>query len=248
MILNPPRRISGNTVSIPAANTAIGSRYYDTQATVVYVSTGADWLATAVCTMEQAAGFIGGLLSARPSSATCLGFLYTDEDDIVYEAFPGGWATVTLTNAAAAVADGAVTTSKIAASAVTAAKLADAVADLILGGLTVTVTNTGSPDGIAHVTVQAKDAQGNNLAARVELAVFCSATANGAPTDLGTLNTTLVAGVLLKVDTTDALFRAVTNSSGVLTFTYDTAADGTIHFMAVACAISATGNAAITGN
>lgn len=136
----------------------------------------------------------------------------------------------------------------VGAGAITAAKLAAAVAQMIVGSATVTVANTGTPDGVAHVTVQAKDAQGNNIAARVPVTVFLSGTSYGAPTALGTLNQTLVAGTLVKIDTADAIFRAITDATGLLSFTHALTEDGDLYVMAQLAGICAVGNAAITGN
>jgi hypothetical protein len=120
--------------------------------------------------------------------------------------------------------------------------------DIVVGGATVTVANTGTPDGVAHVTVQAKNELGNNVAARVPVEVFLSGTSYGAPTDLGTLNQTLVAGTLIKVDTTDAVFHAVTDETGLLSFTYARTPNGDLYVMADLGGFSAVGHAAITGN
>jgi hypothetical protein len=78
--------------------------------------------------------------------------------------------------------------------------------------------------------------------------VVLSATSYGAPADLGTLNQTLVAGSLIKVDTTDAEFRAVTDATGLLSFTYARSPNGDLYVMAQLGGICAVGNAAITGN
>ena len=120
--------------------------------------------------------------------------------------------------------------------------------DIIIRSAVVTVANTGTPDGVAHVTVQAKNAAGENIAAHVPVEVFVSATSYGAPTDLGTLNQTLVAGTLIKVDTTDAAFNAVTDANGLLSFTYARTPNGDLYAMAQLAGISAVGHASITGN
>jgi hypothetical protein len=131
-------------------------------------------------------------------------------------------------------------------SSITAAMLANAVADQILGAPGVTVANSGVPDGVATVTIQARDGQGNALAARCLVRVWFDDGAYGAPTDLGTLAATT--GTILKEDTDDALATVVTDANGVAVLTLDTAADGTVHAMAAIVGLVATGNAAITGN
>ena len=35
-------------------------------------------------------------LAARPVAGSCVGYLYIDEDGLRYEAFPGGWADMSL--------------------------------------------------------------------------------------------------------------------------------------------------------
>lgn len=134
----------------------------------------------------------------------------------------------------------------VADAAVTLAKLANAVADVITSAPSVTVANTGTPDGVANVTIQLKDAQGNNLAARAVIRVWFDDAAYGVPTDLGTL--TASTGAILKEDTDDALATCVTDANGALVLALDTATDGTVHAMATVGGLAATGNAAITGN
>lgn len=153
--------------------------------------------------------------------------------------------TVLMPSQIAAIQAGAVGTTELAASAVTAAKLADAVADKIVT-CSVAVANTGTPDGVAHVTLQAKDAQGNSLAASVVLRVWFAATALAAPADLGTL--TAATGTLLKEDTDDALATVLTDAAGLAVLALDLATDGTVHAMAEVQGVVVTSSAAITGN
>jgi hypothetical protein len=129
---------------------------------------------------------------------------------------------------------------------VTAAKLANAVADAI-PATTVAVANTGTPDGVAHITGQVKDVQGNNLAGRFLVRVFIDDAAYTAVEDLGTL--TAAAGTLLLKETTDDAYAdVVTAADGSWGLDLDTAADGTIHAHAAVAGVFATANAAITGN
>ncbi|WP_395735230.1 hypothetical protein, partial [Prosthecobacter sp.] len=145
------------------------------------------------------------------------------------------------------LASNAVTTAKINDSSVTAAKLADAVADKI-ASTTVAVANTGTPDGVAHVTGQVQDAQGNSLAGRFIITLWLATSgAWAAPADLGTL-TAKTNSLLLKEDTDDAFARILTHSDGSWGADLDTVTDGTIHAHAVVSGLAVTANAAITGN
>lgn len=127
------------------------------------------------------------------------------------------------------------------------AALANAVADQIIS-TSVAVANTGTPDGVAHVTGQVKDAQGNALSGRfVITAWFATSGAWAAPADLGTL-TALTNSTLLKEDTDDAFARVLTHSDGSWGLELDTASDGTVHVHALVSGPAVTANAAITGN
>jgi hypothetical protein len=212
-------RQSGTHSTRPNASTAIGSRWFSTDTGAVYVSMGATWQQVKTVSPQDANGLLSGLLSARPTASANLGWLYTDENGVTYEAFPGGWATVVLEVLA--------TQSSFAAPSVA-------------------VANAGTPNGNALVTIQAKDGLGNNLAARCLVRVFFAATAYGAPADLGTLTATT--GTILKEDTDDALATVLTDATGLAVLQLDTASDGTVHAMACVAGIFATSSAAITGN
>jgi hypothetical protein len=123
--------------------------------------------------------------------------------------------------------------------AVTAAKLANAVADIIPG---VSVAIADNEDGTGEVTLQLKDAQGNNLAARGVIKVWFSATAHGAPTDLG--DVVAGTGSILAEITTDALILVATDANGLAVLTYTRT--GALHAMAEVNGLVATGNATIT--
>lgn len=144
------------------------------------------------------------------------------------------------------VADGAVTTPKLAAGGVTAPKLADVVADAI-PDVTVAVANAGTPDGAAYVTMQLKDVQGNNLAARgVVHFWFAQSAAWAAPADLGTLSVTT--GTLLTADLADADSRVLTDATGLAVLKLQLASSpGTVHAHAHVNGLPKTANAAITG-
>lgn len=107
---------------------------------------------------------------------------------------------------------GQVASGDIAASAVTAAKLADAVADA-LPAATATVGDEDSNN--VDVTVQFQDAQGNNLADRCVFFYWLSDAANGAPTstmpDGGVSVTT---GTEIIAAAADALAAAATDANG----------------------------------
>lgn len=150
----------------------------------------------------------------------------------------GVWVEVGARLDTATPADGSVTT----------AKLANAVADQI-SVTTVAIANTGTPDGVAHVTGQVKDAQGNALTGRFVITIwFATSGAWAAPADLGTL-TALTNSTILKEDTDDAFARILTHSNGSWGAELDTANDGTVHVHAtVGGAAAVTANAAITGN
>jgi hypothetical protein len=151
----------------------------------------------------------------------------------------GVWVEVGARLDTATPADGGVTT----------AKLADAVADQITV-TTVAVANTAvTPDGVALVTGQVKDAQGNALTGRFIVTIwFATSGAWAAPADLGTL-TAKTNSTILKEDTDDAFARILTHSDGSWGANLDTASDGTVHVHAtVGGAGAVTANAAITGN
>jgi hypothetical protein len=112
---------------------------------------------------------------------------------------------------------------------------------------TLAIANTGTPDGVAHVTGQVKDAEGNSLSGRFLVSVFLGSAAYGDPVDLGTA-TALTNSRILKADTADALLRVLTHSDGSWGVELDTAVDGTVHAHAAVSGTFATANVAITGN
>ncbi|MEA3210978.1 MAG: hypothetical protein QOE70_4035 [Chthoniobacter sp.] len=129
----------------------------------------------------------------------------------------------------------------VADAAVTAAKLGDGVSDAI-PTVSVAVVDTG----VAHtatITVQLKDAQGNNLAARSTITVFLSATSFGDPTDLGTVTATT--GKVLKADTADALLTCVTDAAGVLVLSAVLTGAGNLFAHATAGGLVVVGNVAV---
>jgi len=136
----------------------------------------------------------------------------------------------------------------IAAAAVTTAKLADAVADAIYN-TTVAIANTGTPDGVAHVTGQVKDVQGNALVGRFEVCVFLAATAYGAPSAQSGTSAALANSRILVADTANCLLQVLTHSDGSWGVEFTSAAGAeTVHAHAAVRGQFATANAAITGN
>lgn len=134
----------------------------------------------------------------------------------------------------------------VANSAVTAPKLADAVADMIRT-TTVVIANSAPADGKANITGAVKDAQGNALAGRFVVALYIDDAAYGAPADLGTL-TAKANSVLLSEVVDDAVALVLTHSDGTWGVELDTTVDGAVHAHAAVLGAFATANAAITGN
>lgn len=113
---------------------------------------------------------------------------------------------------------------------------------------TVAIANTGTPDGVAHVTGVIKDAAGSALTGYfVCWAWFATSAAWAAPADLGTC-TALTGTVLLKEHTDDALIQFITKSDGTWGLELDTASDGTVHVHVLVTGKAGTANVAITGN
>ena len=134
------------------------------------------------------------------------------------------------------------------AASVTTAKLADAVADQIFN-TSVAIANTGTPDGVAHVTGQVKDAQGNALTGRFEVCVFLAATAYGAPSAQSGTSAALANSRILVADTANCLLQVLTHSDGSWGVEFTSAAGAeTVHAHAAVRGQFATANAAITGN
>jgi hypothetical protein len=107
-------------------------------------------------------------------------------------------------------------------------------------GLTVAVANGDPVNGNATITIQSE------LAARQVVRAWFSATAYGAPTDLGTLTATT--GIILKEDTDDALATIATDANGTAVLNLDCSANSTVHAMVERNGVCATDSEAITGN
>ena len=119
-------------------------------------------------------------------------------------------------------------------AAVTAAKLANAVADQI-ASLIVTAGVEG-----AHartITVQAKDAQGNNLAARVLLDLLVNATSQDTAPAATATDTFAgpTAGVIIQTVTAKAAYRVQTDNTGKYVFVLTHNDAGTNRYIQAAC-------------
>lgn len=103
------------------------------------------------------------------------------------------------------------------------AQLADAVADQIMGAPAITIAAEGG-DAIA-VSVQAKDAQGNNLGIRCHVTWWAADAAYGAPSaDPPSAGTAVTTGTALKEHTAEVLGEAFTDATGLLVLTLGEAA------------------------
>jgi uncharacterized cupredoxin-like copper-binding protein len=101
-------RLSGLEADRPAAQSAVGARYYTTDTETIFVSHGQDWHVVSTLDIEQANGEKDGTLDDRPSPESCIGVLYTDNDGVQYEAFPTAWATVNSQSIASEPDEGAI--------------------------------------------------------------------------------------------------------------------------------------------
>jgi hypothetical protein len=143
-------------------------------------------------------------------------------------------------------ADGSVTAAKLAAGGVGAAALADAVADAVIT-TTIAAANTGTPNGVAHVTGQVKDAQGNALAGTFLVTVTSATSAGGAPSDRG--DVAAAANSLIVVELVpDALIVVRTHTDGSWGLDFDTTANETVHFQASLGGKTVATSLAVLGN
>lgn len=133
---------------------------------------------------------------------------------------------------------------EIDAGAVGTSELANAVADAIPGAPGIAIAAEGGDEIV--VTVQAKDIQGNNLAARQLVTWWLSDAALGAPSgDPPSAGTAVTTGVALKEHTADVYGEAMTDAAGVLALTLGEAGVDT-WFLNVAIGGTVTASAAIT--
>lgn len=137
-------------------------------------------------------------------------------------------------------------TSGIQDSSVTAAKLSDAVADIIP---TLTVTAVDDTDGTATVTIQAKDAQGNNLADRVSIRTWTSGRAGadmGAPASILT-DYSSKTGTDIEENVADADYTVLSDANGVVAMDANDGLNGTLWFMAELGGFVASDSVSVTG-
>lgn len=142
-----------------------------------------------------------------------------------------------------AVMPASVGTSDIEAKAVTGAKLADAIQDMLV---TLDVTAVDGANGTAAVTIQAQDSEGNDLAKNVLIRVWTAETSMGAVhavTDI----TVAADALALNEHTANAHADILTDGTGKAVLTI-TDADGTVYLMAECQGIVTSTAVAITGN
>ena len=116
----------------------------------------------------------------------------------------------------------------IASSAVTAAKLADAVVDEIAG---FSVSAGAEASDVIRVTVQMKDAQGNNLARAGMVSWVLSSSVDSAAVTILTPTIALVDGTLWQQITANKKYVHFTDSTGKLTIDVTLSGDSTLQFV-----------------
>lgn len=117
----------------------------------------------------------------------------------------------------------------IASSAVTAVKLADAVADEIAG---FSVSAGAEASDVIRVTVQMKDAQGNNLARAGMVSWVLSSEVDSAAVTIQSTTIALVDGTQWQQLTANKKYVHFTDSTGKLTVDVTLSGDVTIQFVA----------------
>ncbi len=117
----------------------------------------------------------------------------------------------------------------IASSAVTAAKLADAVADEVAG---FSVSAGAESSDVIRVTVQMKDAQGNNLARAGMVSWVLSSDVDSAAITIQSATIALVDGTQWQQITSNKKYVHFTDSTGKLTIDVTLSGDVTIQFVA----------------
>lgn len=141
-----------------------------------------------------------------------------------------------------AVMPASVGTSDIEAKAVTGAKLADAIQDMLV---TLDVTAVDGANGTAAVTIQAQDSEGNDLAKNVLIRVWTAETSMGAVhavTDI----TAAADALVLNEHTANAHADILTDATGEAVLTVSDAA-GTVYLMAECQGIVTATEVTITG-
>jgi hypothetical protein len=140
------------------------------------------------------------------------------------------------------------TVGTVADSAITTAKLADAVADQVITS-SIAIANTGTPDGVAHITGQVKDAQGNALSGTFLIRVTTSASSYGAPSAQSGTAAAISGSRVLNSYTANCDLGVLTKSDGSWGIDVTTAAGTeTIYTWVSIGGKTAIANATITGN
>ena len=121
-------------------------------------------------------------------------------------------------------------TADIKDEAVTLAKLADAVQDLICK-VTGTATDDGNSD-TASVSLQLQDAEGNTLADVVRMRVWISASSYGAPTAKFTSGSEINTGTELYEYLAQADYDVISDANGVVDMDITNGGSGTLYVMA----------------
>lgn len=123
------------------------------------------------------------------------------------------------------------------------AGLQDAVQDLIP---TITLTGTDDADGTGSMAIQVKDAAGNALAERFRLRCWMSTSDFGAP--VADTDFSVSAGAELREIIANADYEAISDATGLVVMSINTASDGTYYVMAEVDGRIYSGSVTITGN
>ncbi len=125
-----------------------------------------------------------------------------------------------------------------------AAGLQDAVQDLMP---TIMLTGTDEADGTGGMSIEVKDAAGNNLTQRFRVRTWLSTSDFGAPVADNNFGVG-VAGTELREITANADYEAITDATGLVEMAMNVAVDGTYYVMAEIDGRIYSGSVAITGN
>jgi len=139
-------------------------------------------------------------------------------------------------------------TADIADNAITKGKLSSAVQDLV-AYLTIGAENKGTPDGTATVTIQAKDANGADLAAQVLVRTWTSGRAGADMAAAAAIATdySVTTGTEIEEITADGDYVVLTDATGLIVMDADDGQDGTLYFMAEVGGLTYSSSVAITG-
>ena len=147
------------------------------------------------------------------------------------------------THDTAGLADAAVETAKINDNAVTAAKLASSLQDMIPQ---ITLTGTDDADGTGSMAIQVKDAAANNLAERFRIRAWIADAEFSEPDPQTDFSVTT--GEQLREIEADADYEVITDTTGLAIMNIDAATDKTVYVMAEIDGRIYSGSVAITGN